>query len=115
MKYSDSQTTNQTKTSLLKSQAPNSITPPSLTVFMHYQFRLISVFLTSEGETVEELTIRSLSNFARLCELEVDEHQKWNLYACRKTGQVYSDFPSLDPAQKVDKTKVKYFYLSCMN
>jgi len=37
--------------------------------------------------------------------------EKWELYACKKNSRAYSDYPSLDPTQKVELTGFTYFYL----
>ena len=66
--------------------------------------------------TVDVLIEKAIKQFEMVLNTRLSlEQSKWELYACKQSGRRYSDFPSLDPSQKVEQVGFAYFFLCPRN
>ena len=112
MQHFESVTTSKTKKSLLNSTTFISRSKHSIVVFMNHQFKRRHISLPLEECTIKELIERALEKFSSECGISFNtKFDKWELYASKKNFKVYSDYPSLEPSQKVENTGFQHFFL----
>ena len=112
MKHFDSHTTSQTKTSLLKGSKITVQVQTTITVFIEHQLKRTPLTLPLTSHTINELIHQALEEYNLMFGTHLSIlTQKWELYACKKNNRAYSDYPSLEPNQKVEQTGFSYFYL----
>lgn len=65
-----------------------------------------------EDKTINELLLDAINQFNADHELNLNaDTSSFLLYAAEKNGKICSDYPALEPTQKVILTKVFHFYL----